>query len=142
MEFIAQHGKWFCVKKLQIKGDTPPIDIFRVLVSIRESTGRKVDEYLHRAGFDKAKLDEVVEEIAPAKRGRYTNEEVNRILMRLRGPSVAKKLGDISPVKEGRELARVYIAKQVLNRVGIRVDYDLKTVDKYLEEMEKLEYAK
>ncbi len=129
IDFIARHGKWIVVKKMDIDENTEKIDIARLLISIRETLDRKIFEYLDD-DFDLRKIDNIASEIVPD--GRLTEEKIAQALKKLNSAEISRKLeGD----KLKKEIAKQILTEKVLQKLKLKT-LDAKSIDKYIQRKE------
>jgi hypothetical protein len=141
IEFVADTPQFKVVKKQRVEAETQPLEVARFLASTYETFNRKIWDFVGKE-MPLAELDKVAGEIAGAEntpkgwqlKGRLSEEDVNRILAKLRGPSTAKAINAVVSAKQGREAARVYVTRRVMDLLGFSIDIDPKLLEKWLEE--------
>lgn len=143
--FSAKVGPWICIKKQKIEQDIKNVEVSRTLASIHESMDRKIWEFL-KQDFDLESLDRIAYEITGAVfdekkkewflKGRISEQQITEALTKLRSPSTTKKITE--QTKSGKEIAKAYLTRKVLELLGFNIELNPKTVDKYLEEKQKL----
>jgi len=145
VEFYAEVKPWVCIKKQEIKEGSGKIDVSRALASIHESMNRKIWEYL-KDDFDLEAIDKVAYEITGAEynekkkrwmlKGRKSEAQISAALAKLNSPLTTQKLG--TTTKNGKEIAKAYLTRKVLDLLSFRIELDPKIVDKYIDEKAKL----
>ncbi|MCS3901928.1 DUF2666 domain-containing protein [Methanococcus voltae] len=128
--FNAKKGKWYVSKKLKIDEKTQDVEISRILISIEETLGKKIKDYLP---FDMIQLEEIADEIYVSKKGRVKEEDISQALAKLKSPATTKKLGKLTDLKEGKDILKVVLTNIILERLGIKTHIDVKTMDKFIE---------
>ena len=146
IEFFAEVKPWVCIKKGEIAEGAPKIDVSRTLASIHDSMDRKIWEYL-KDDFDLEAIDKVAYEITGAEynekkkqwmlKGRKSEAQISSALAKLNSPTTTSKLN--VKTKNGKEIAKAYLTRKVLDLLGFRVELDPKIVDRYIEEKSKLQ---
>jgi hypothetical protein len=142
--FSAQVGPWVCIKKQKVEPDTKKIEIARMLASIHDSMDKKVWHFLGE-DFRLEELDKIAYEITGAQfdekkkewvvRGRTTEQQIAEALAKLNSPATTRQMNVGSA--RGKEIAKSYLTRKVLDLLGFRLELDPKAVDKYLGEKAK-----
>lgn len=143
--FSAQVGSWICIKKQKIEPDTPKLEVARILASIHDSMNRKTWEFL-KDDFPLDELDKIAYEITGATfdekkkewsvKGRVTEAQLAECLAKLNNPSTGRRINELlnPPTKNGPEIAKSYLSRKVIDLLGIRIELDPTTVEKYIKE--------
>ncbi len=144
--FDAKVGKWISIKKIKIKPDTEKADVARLLASIHDSMHRKIWDFLSEE-VNLKELDEIAYEITGAQfdkkkktyvvKGRKSEAQIAEALAKCNSPSTTKKITK-SPNKYYLEIAKTYLTRKVIDLLGVRIEIDPKTIEKYMEQKSKL----
>lgn len=145
IQFLAQVGSWVCVKKHKVENGAKQIEVARALASIHDSMNRKIWDFI-KDDFNLEELDKLAYEITDAKfdekkkewlvKGRVSEPQLAEALSKLNNPTITRRISATTP--NGREIAKSYLTRRVLDLLGFRIELDPKAVDKYLEEKAKL----
>ncbi|MCD6523119.1 MAG: DUF2666 family protein [Candidatus Diapherotrites archaeon] len=141
IEFFAQVGKWVAVKKMKIDEHVQPIEVCRFLVSVHETLDRKIWEFLSD-DFDLKALEKIAADICGAEltkkgwqiKGRLSEEKINQILAKLKSPTTSKAINQIVKSKRGKEIAKTFVTRKVLEILGYPIELESKQVEKYIDE--------
>ncbi|MCD4740373.1 DUF2666 domain-containing protein [archaeon] len=137
IEFFAQYGNWVAVKKLKIE-DHKPMDVARFLASVNETMNRKMWEFIgDEIPLDA--MDEIAYELTGAQKkgkkmvvSRKSEDEINTILAKMKGPSTTKKIKQHVTQKGLIELSKIYITRRVFELLGVKLEPNSKQIEKYL----------
>ncbi|MEA1993692.1 MAG: DUF2666 family protein [Euryarchaeota archaeon] len=128
INFIAKHGKWIAVKKMEIDENTDKIVIARLLLSIRETAGRKLFEYLDE-DFDLEELDDIVSDTVP--KGTLSGGKIAEALKKLKY-SVPRK---VEGSKLEKKIKKQIVTEKVLQELKFKT-LDADTLEKYIKKKE------
>ena len=128
INFMAKHGDWIAVKKMEIDDRTEAIDVARLLLSVRNTVDRKLFEYLDK-DFDLEKLEGIVAEIVP--KGRLSEEKIAEVFKKLTY-SVPRKL---EGNKLQKEIQKQIATEMVLKKLNLTT-MDADSFDKYIKKKE------
>ena len=130
IQFLAKYGDWIAVKKIACDEHTQPLDIIKFFASVSDSFDRKTIEAIAKM-VDVSKIDEVINEIIPEDKGRYTAEEAAKALSQAQGPKVGKIINELTEGLElekkdlnaVKEVCKTYAVRKALEKTKIRIDY-------------------
>ena len=147
--FSAQVGNWVCIKKGKVEADAKKVEASRILASIHESMDRKIWEFL-RDDFPLEELDKIAYEITGAAynekkkdwlvEGRVSEERLSQALAKLNNPGVGRRINELlkPATKNGPEIAKSYLSRKVIDLLGLRIELDPSTVEKYIKEKRQI----
>lgn len=113
INFTARYGSWIVVKRMIIDEKTPLLDIARLLASINETAVNKIKDF---ADVDDKKIVEYFGGFKKVKK----EEEIKEIVQLFRE-------------FKGNEFEVRYAAREMLSKLGLKVDVPSKNLEKYLE---------
>ncbi|MEM0372469.1 MAG: DUF2666 family protein [archaeon] len=145
IRFEANIGNWVCVKKHKSEAGEMKIELARALASIHDSMDRKVWEYLGEE-FPLEDLNKVAYEITGATynekkktwevKGRKTDAQIGEALAKCSSLTSLKNV-KLPENKQAPEIAKAYLTRKVLGLLGVRMELDPETVQKYIDEKTK-----
>ncbi len=127
------------VKKLTVKERTKPLEVARFLSSVHESLDKKMWEKL-RQSMDLDALDELAADITGAEKkdeeykikGRITFDKIQESLKKLKSPKTGKKVNKIVSTKPGKQPAKAYLTRKVLELLKMRIEPDPDKIEKHI----------